>query len=189
MTVGTDRNCYYHEYFLRGRPDLCQKMVRTRVKGTGVKAAASPETEPDFYRMEYCFVGSNSNKLQPKPPMVTPESSPKSITKIPIQPLPLPAQVFVPLEQDKNDKVSTDYDDNKSNKNPLLLPSWEKKLPGTKSLSLSSLLSCTALEELDDDENPADGAELFFDSFNYRWTEPVFNNPATVLDVPHMESV
>jgi hypothetical protein len=29
-------------------------MTRTRVKGTAIKAASSPETEPDFYQMEYC---------------------------------------------------------------------------------------------------------------------------------------
>lgn len=29
-------------------------MIRTRVKGTGVKAAASPSTEPNFYDMEPC---------------------------------------------------------------------------------------------------------------------------------------
>ena len=46
---------YYHEYFIRGRPDLCRFMVRTRVKGNGLKAASSPETEPDFYAMQPCL--------------------------------------------------------------------------------------------------------------------------------------
>jgi hypothetical protein len=45
---------YYHELFLRGRPNLCRHMVRTRVKGNGMKAASSPATEPNFYMMEYC---------------------------------------------------------------------------------------------------------------------------------------
>jgi hypothetical protein len=45
---------YYHELFLRGRPDLCRHMVRTRVKGNGMKAASSPNTEPNFYMMENC---------------------------------------------------------------------------------------------------------------------------------------
>jgi hypothetical protein len=30
-------------------------MVRTRIKGNGMKAAASPSTEPDFYSMDYCY--------------------------------------------------------------------------------------------------------------------------------------
>lgn len=45
-------NSYYHEQFLRSRPDLCPNMTRTRVKGNGMKAASSPQTEPNFYAME-----------------------------------------------------------------------------------------------------------------------------------------
>lgn len=30
-------------------------MIRTRIKGNGMKAASSPNTEPNFYAMEYCF--------------------------------------------------------------------------------------------------------------------------------------
>jgi hypothetical protein len=48
------QNRYYHECFLRGRADLCRCMVRTRVKGNGMKAASSPDTEPNFYAMEPC---------------------------------------------------------------------------------------------------------------------------------------
>jgi hypothetical protein len=55
LTAGKDRGAYYHELFLRGRPDLCRHMTRTRVKGNGMKAASSPSTEPDFYSMEYCL--------------------------------------------------------------------------------------------------------------------------------------
>lgn len=35
-------------------------MVRTRVKGNGMKAASSPSTEPDFYAMEPCYERSRS---------------------------------------------------------------------------------------------------------------------------------
>ena len=45
---------YYHELFLRGRIDLTKRMVRTRVKGNGSKAASSPATEPNFYTMTPC---------------------------------------------------------------------------------------------------------------------------------------
>ena len=51
---GDDRGSYYHELFLLGRPDLCRLMQRTRIKGNGMKAAASPNTEPKFYHMEPC---------------------------------------------------------------------------------------------------------------------------------------
>ena len=46
---GRDKNAYYHEYFLRGRPLLAQKITRTKVKGKGARKASSPETEPQLY--------------------------------------------------------------------------------------------------------------------------------------------
>ena len=51
LTKGRDNRGYYHELFLRGKPFLCKKMIRTKVKGTGFKAASSPDQEPDFYKM------------------------------------------------------------------------------------------------------------------------------------------
>jgi hypothetical protein len=54
LTAGKDRGAYYHELFLRGRPDLYRRLVRVRVKGTGIKFAASPATEPDFDTYPRC---------------------------------------------------------------------------------------------------------------------------------------
>jgi hypothetical protein len=54
LTAGQDRGAYYHELFLRGRPDLHKKLVRIRVKGTGFKSASSPATEPNFYTYPRC---------------------------------------------------------------------------------------------------------------------------------------
>lgn len=51
LTKGSDSGGYYHELFVRGRPHLTKRMVRTKIKGTGFKAASNPECEPDFYRM------------------------------------------------------------------------------------------------------------------------------------------
>jgi hypothetical protein len=53
LTKGPDAGGYYHELFLRGLVFLCHKMTRIKIKGTGCKAASSPETEPDFYQMPY----------------------------------------------------------------------------------------------------------------------------------------
>ena len=54
LTRGNDSGGYYHELFLRGKPFLCKKMIRTKVKGTRFKAASSPDQEPDFYSMVSC---------------------------------------------------------------------------------------------------------------------------------------
>ncbi|CAB9520027.1 stress transcription factor B-2b [Seminavis robusta] len=51
LTRGGDAGGYYHELFLRGKQYLCKKMIRTKVKGTKFKAASSPDSEPDFYKM------------------------------------------------------------------------------------------------------------------------------------------
>lgn len=49
LTAGLDKNGYYHELFLRGRTDLVAKMNRIKVKGTGVRAKANPDEEPNLY--------------------------------------------------------------------------------------------------------------------------------------------
>ena len=51
LTRGRDAGGYYHELFLRGKPYLTRRMVRTKIKGTGYKAASNPAMEPDFYHM------------------------------------------------------------------------------------------------------------------------------------------
>lgn len=55
LTTGNDSGGYYHELFLRGKPFLCKRMIRTKVKGTKFKAASSPEQEPNFYTMVRCL--------------------------------------------------------------------------------------------------------------------------------------
>jgi hypothetical protein len=51
---------YYHELFLRGKPFLCKRMFRTKIKGTRFKAASSPDQEPDFYAMPPVVENNNS---------------------------------------------------------------------------------------------------------------------------------
>lgn len=51
---GPDQRAYYHEAFLRGRPELTsRRMVRRRVKGTGHKPCSNPHAEPDFTTMPF----------------------------------------------------------------------------------------------------------------------------------------
>lgn len=51
ITQGPDAGAYYHEMFLQGRPALCYRMKRQKVKGTGHKQPADVNTEPNFYSM------------------------------------------------------------------------------------------------------------------------------------------
>lgn len=56
ITSGNDTGAYYNELFLRGKVFLSKRMVRTKVKGTGFKAASSPDNEPNFYEMPFVTV-------------------------------------------------------------------------------------------------------------------------------------
>jgi hypothetical protein len=51
LTSGRDKGGYYNDLFLRGKRFLCHRIQRIKIKGTGVRKASSPETEPQFYSM------------------------------------------------------------------------------------------------------------------------------------------
>lgn len=51
ITAGRDKGAYYHEHFLRGNPQLCQQMTRTRINGKGCRKPGNPKMEPDLYQM------------------------------------------------------------------------------------------------------------------------------------------
>ncbi len=68
LTRGADAGGYYHELFLRGKPHLTTRMIRTKIKGTGYKAASNPACEPDFYNMSPvgpAYDDSNCNDGEP----------------------------------------------------------------------------------------------------------------------------
>jgi len=52
ISQGKDKGAYYHEYFLRGTFSLADHITRVRVKGTKVRAASSPDSEPDLYTLD-----------------------------------------------------------------------------------------------------------------------------------------
>ena len=61
ITQGVDRGSYYHEAFLRGKPDLARIIKRQRIKGTCVRGRANPDSEPNFYAMP--FVGRDGRTV------------------------------------------------------------------------------------------------------------------------------
>ena len=51
--IGRDKGGYYHELFLRGKPQLAHKIPRTKLKNEGARKSTSPETEPNFYALSF----------------------------------------------------------------------------------------------------------------------------------------
>lgn len=51
LSCGPDKGGYYHDLFLRGKIHLCRRLFRVKVKGTKVRVAANPSSEPNFYEM------------------------------------------------------------------------------------------------------------------------------------------
>jgi hypothetical protein len=52
ISTGRDKGAYYHENFLRGKPELLSYMVRTSVNGRGFRQRANPDSEPNLYALE-----------------------------------------------------------------------------------------------------------------------------------------
>lgn len=51
ITSGPDRGSCYHQLFLRQKTFLADRMQRVRLKGSGPRKPATPDLEPNFYRM------------------------------------------------------------------------------------------------------------------------------------------
>ena len=160
-------NRYYHQLFLRGRPDLCRGMIRTRVKGNGMKAASNPLNEPNFYDMPHCpqscqipnekedgdddvsmeeveyhehRVASEESYSSDEPPVVTPITSP-------IRPL---RRMFV--------------------RPPVTISFLELPDPMADPCSNPAVLSPSIVS---DDPNLHTGDEVFFEGLKFRYLDQV----------------
>jgi hypothetical protein len=49
--TGRDKNAYYHELFLRGKPFLANKIPRTQIKGDTSRKQSTTDVEINFYSM------------------------------------------------------------------------------------------------------------------------------------------
>ena len=57
ITIGPDKGSYYHEFFLRGRPDLTERIRRNRNQSKNSSALESNAKllPPDFYKFPFCI--------------------------------------------------------------------------------------------------------------------------------------
>lgn len=90
ITQGADSGAYYHELFLRGRPQLCMRMVRQKVKGTGHKQPTDVGSEPNFYTMpSLADLAQPPPNARPSSPIVRPtcgfSTIPLTTMKVPVQ--------------------------------------------------------------------------------------------------------
>ena len=110
LTKGLDKSGYYHQYFLRGRPDLLSKMVRVKVKGTKVRAKSNPREEPNLYSYSYMDVTTDTilpkkrsyESIDPLPTVITPLAPPKKMRSTPARRCslknPIPDEVPLDVE-------------------------------------------------------------------------------------------
>jgi hypothetical protein len=55
VNSGLDQGAYYHNLFLRGRPDWVNHIRRQKVKSIKLEGSNTESSPPNFYQMEFCF--------------------------------------------------------------------------------------------------------------------------------------
>ena len=97
LTCGVDRGCYYHPKFLRGRPELCEGIIRQDVKGMRERIPHDPRNEPNFHAGS-SFEEASSDSAGP----ITHDPlrlSPSMPTSIPVSPMGQMSNVAMVLQR------------------------------------------------------------------------------------------
>lgn len=125
LTAGLDKSGYYHERFLRGRPDLLWTIPRAKVKGTKVRAKSNPAAEPNFWNMDWIgttdTTSPNEQQNKEQIPAVVSSTTPEAAVRTsvaaataPAMPDPSPSSSTVQQQQQRSQSlsvVSTQGDD------------------------------------------------------------------------------
>lgn len=98
---GKDYGAYYNERFLRGHRQLANTVERTPVQGTWVQKITSPETEPDFYKMDPVWGPSPGQSVVDRHDITTSADNSGDISRetSPDESAELPAATLPSLEQ------------------------------------------------------------------------------------------
>ncbi|CAB9523374.1 Heat stress transcription factor [Seminavis robusta] len=67
LSSAQDRGGYYHELFLRGKPEFACFIQRIKRKGTGPRKPDAPENEPNFFAMPYLPLSAAAVRQAPAP--------------------------------------------------------------------------------------------------------------------------
>ena len=154
ITRGTDSGAYYHELFLRGRPDLALRMKRYKIKGNGTRAIPCPEQEPNFYYNYPC------------------------IPRVPVSRVPMPLS-YLPSERIANLKQGEDQLIFVMSPAFLYGSVPEANHPGgvvSPSMSMEAASNCYS--SLDAERNSRLSAELGFEVDSSRYIHRVDSLPA-----------
>ena len=114
MSGGRDNGCYYHEYFLRGKPFLSRRITRFNHKKETSKTPSSVpfDHQLDFYSMPP--VGTSSENL-----FINTSKNSSYLPSLIINPPLVPAATINPGECGHDQNSSDDDNNNNNNNNPV----------------------------------------------------------------------
>jgi HSF-type DNA-binding len=107
VSSGVDKGCFYHPLFLRGRPDLCRIMLRTKVKGKYGTISRDTDKVLDcnsFYDLPPCPPTTCSSSWGSCSPSGTAPTSRDEVGVLPDQKKPMVATPLSSVPHDKKNE-------------------------------------------------------------------------------------